>query len=262
MHADKGTEKSSCLHDNNAALHVYATQRTEQHYILHGDYRERRDGHVHFTFVRGHHNECDRYACTITRVRAPSLVSSDPTLNFLSSERETIPGDGSLTRVCRDHVGIVVAWIGAYAIDRYGRRILLMISTVSVMISMILLGMHYLMLNYDYNPADMEWMVILSLLLFMLLFLGLMPVPNTLLSELFPSDLKSKAGFLGSSTMAIFAFIATKTYQPMAETIGPEYVFWLYALMMFVCLVYSYFWIPETKGKTLQVNPTFERLQT
>lgn len=151
-------------------------------------------------------------------------------------------------------LGIILGWCGAYAIDHYGRRILLAISSFGVMIGMILLGLHFVLLDCEYDPGDLEWLVILSLLIFMLLCFGLVPVPFTMLSELFASDLKSTAGFLSSSTSAIFAFISTRSYQPLAETLGNQYVYWIYATFMAISLVYSLVWVPETKGKTLQVN--------
>lgn len=119
---------------------------------------------------------------------------------------------------------------------------------------MLSLGLHFHLLNLDYDPGNLEWLVILSLIIFMLMFFGLVPVPSTMLSELFPSDLKSVAGFVSSMTSAIFAFISIKTYQPLVDIIGEQYVFWIYAGIIIICLVYSLTLVPETKGKTLQVN--------
>lgn len=150
--------------------------------------------------------------------------------------------------------GIIFGWLGAYAIDRYGRRILLVISSSGVMVGMLLLSLHFLLLDFDYDPGDLEWLPILSLLIFMLMCFGLVPVPSTMLSELFPSDLKSAAGFIASITSAIFAFASTKSYQPLADIMGDEYIFFIYVTIMIACVIYSLTLVPETKGKTLQVN--------
>ncbi|XP_070160175.1 facilitated trehalose transporter Tret1 [Polyergus mexicanus] len=148
--------------------------------------------------------------------------------------------------------GIIFGWFGVYAIDRYGRRILLAISSSGVIVGMLSLGLHFLLLSRDYDPGDLEWLLILSLLIFMSLCFGLVPVPSTMLSELFPSNLKSVAGFIASITSAIFAFIATKSYQPLVDIIGEQYVFWMYTVIVIICLLYSLTLVPETKGKTLQ----------
>jgi len=151
------------------------------------------------------------------------------------------------------YAGIIIGWIGAIAIDRCGRRILLAISSFGVMVAMILLGLHFFLLDYNYDPADFEWLVILSLMMFTLMCFGLTPVPSTMLSEIFPSDLKSVAGFVGSVTSAAFAFVASRTYQPLVDLTSEKYVFWIYAVIIMMSLVYSLTMVPETKGKTLQV---------
>lgn len=150
--------------------------------------------------------------------------------------------------------GIIFGWCGAYAIDFYGRRILLAISSSGVIVGTLSLGLHFLLLDLDYDPSDLEWFLNLSLIIFMLVCFGLVPVPSTMLSELFPADLKSVAGFIASITSAIFAFICTKSYQPIINIIGEQYMFWIYAAIITICLLYSVTLMPETKGKTLQVN--------
>ncbi|XP_025987071.2 facilitated trehalose transporter Tret1 isoform X2 [Solenopsis invicta] len=149
-------------------------------------------------------------------------------------------------------VSIIIGWMGAIAIDRCGRRILLAISSFGVMTGMTLLGLHFFLMDYDYDPSNLEWLMILSFLMFTTMCFGLTPVPSTMLSELFPSDLKSIAGFVGSITSAVFAFVASKTYQPLVDIITEKYVFWIYAVIIMISLIYSLTMVPETKGKTLQ----------
>lgn len=151
------------------------------------------------------------------------------------------------------YAGIIVGWIGAFAIDYCGRKIVLAISSFSVMVGMALLGLHFFLLDYGYDPQNLEWLMFLSLFMIMLMCFGLTPVPSTLLSEIFPSDLKSMAGFIGSITSAIFSFVASRTYQPLVDLVNETYVFWIYAIIILISLVYSLTMVPETKGKTLQV---------
>ncbi|XP_014469998.1 PREDICTED: facilitated trehalose transporter Tret1-like isoform X3 [Dinoponera quadriceps] len=188
--------------------------------------------------------------------------SSSVTLSGLNSivfYMEIIVREAMVTSIAPSTVVIIISaaaiicgWIGAFAIDRYGRRILLAISTISVTIGILLLALHFWLLDYDYDPRNLEWLVILAFLVFTLLFMGVVPVPTTMLSELFQSDLKSLAGFVASVTSAIFAFIAAKTYQPLVDIMSEQYLFCAYAVLMVGCLIYSMVKVPETKGKTLQ----------
>lgn len=143
--------------------------------------------------------------------------------------------------------------MGAFAIDYYGRRIVSAISSFGVMMGMTLLGLHLFLLENNYSPSDFEWLLILSLLMIMLMNFGLMLMPCTMMSEIFPSELKSVAGFIASIVNAIFAFVTSKTYQPLIDLIGEKYLNWIYAVIMMISLIYTIIALPETKGKTLAV---------
>ncbi|XP_053972070.1 facilitated trehalose transporter Tret1-like isoform X2 [Hylaeus volcanicus] len=148
--------------------------------------------------------------------------------------------------------GIIVGWISVYLMDRCSRKLLMGLSCLCIISAMILLGLHFKLLEHGYNVKYMEWMPILAMMLFMMISLGVTPVPSTLLSELFPSDLKGIAGFMASFTGAVFAFICSKTFHPLTEALTETYVFWIHAVLMIISLIYVITNVPETKGKTLK----------
>lgn len=151
------------------------------------------------------------------------------------------------------YAGIIIGWIGTFVIDHSGRRMVAAISSFGVMVGMALLGLHFFLLDYGYDPSGLEWLMVLALLMIMLLNFGVTQMPTTLMSEIFSSDLKSVGGFVGSIMSATFAFIASKTYQPLIDLISAKYVYWIYAVIFLISLVYSLTVLPETKGKTLEV---------
>ena len=134
------------------------------------------------------------------------------------------------------------------------------VSCGCVIAALMLLGLHFMLLEQNFDPKSLEWLPIVAMILFMLMSIGIVPVPTTMLSELFPDDLKSLAGFTASITSALFAFISSRTYQPLIDLMSEKYVFWMYAFIMGICLVYSIVEMPETKGKTLQVNSIIENI--
>lgn len=149
-------------------------------------------------------------------------------------------------------VGIAMGWISVYLIDRCGRRVLMSVSCCCVIAAMVLLGLHFMLLDLNCDPKNLEWLPIIAMILFTMMSIGLIPVPSTLLGELFPAYLRSMAGFMVSVTSALFAFVSTITYQPMIDAFTEKYVFGIYALLMTSCLIFSIIYVPETKGKTLQ----------
>ncbi|KAL2740951.1 facilitated trehalose transporter Tret1-like [Vespula squamosa] len=149
-------------------------------------------------------------------------------------------------------IGIIYGWLAIYAIDRYGRKLLLIISSSSVTISMIIIGIHFLLLSRGYDSEMLQPVPVISMIMFMMICFGLTTVPSTLLSELFPVILKSIAGFIASFVSALFAFISSKTFQPLMDLVTIQYIFFIYGSIMVLCVLYTIFFVPETKGKTLK----------
>lgn len=120
--------------------------------------------------------------------------------------------------------------------------------------SMAGLGSHFLLIEQGYDVTQhLQWLPMVSVLLFdTSFFLGFMCVPSTVLSELFPTNVKCIAACIASLFGAISAFVATKSYQPLIDLVGQSNVFFLYGVIAFVVVPYALICMPETKGKTLQ----------
>ncbi|KAF0763715.1 facilitated trehalose transporter Tret1-like [Aphis craccivora] len=81
--------------------------------------------------------------------------------------------------------------------------------------------------------------------------MGMLTVPWTLVSEIYPNEAK---GFASSLTTAIFyvlTFSATKIYLSVETTLGLNNTFFMMAGSSFVGFVYLYRNMPETENKTL-----------
>lgn len=74
---------------------------------------------------------------------------------------------------------------------------------------------------------------------------------QVILGEIFPTDIKCLAGSISTSANLTLAFISTKTYRSLAKYLGHGGVFWLYASLSLLGVVFVYFIVPETKGKSL-----------
>ena len=152
-------------------------------------------------------------------------------------------------------LGIVAGWITTYTNDACGRRIMLTLSSFGVTVAFLALGIDYQLLDLGFDSAEpfLQWLPVASIIMFqMSLAIGIMPVPSTLISEMFPPNIKSIATCLINMTSAGFAFLTSKTYQPMVDLLGEKYVFWFYSVLMLFLTIYSIVILPETKGKSLQ----------
>ncbi|XP_058804410.1 facilitated trehalose transporter Tret1-like [Phymastichus coffea] len=149
--------------------------------------------------------------------------------------------------------GAVTSILTINLMDRCGRKFLLIVSGLGLTLSMLMLGTHFELMDLGFDPRNFKWLPAASVFLFMVSFVfGLMPVPSAILSELFPANIKCVAACMASIAGALFAFIATKTYQPMVDLIGEAYVFYTYAALVITVVPFVLCFMPETKGKSLQ----------
>lgn len=138
--------------------------------------------------------------------------------------------------------------------DKFGRRFLMLLSSIGIVISMIMMMSHFLIIDYmDFDVSNLQWLPITAMILFTSFFsVGFNSVPSTVTSEIIPSNVKCIVGCLGSLTAGLVAFASSKTYQPMVDSMGDAYVFLTYGLISSAAIPYVLFFMPETKGKTLQ----------
>ncbi|XP_011158237.1 facilitated trehalose transporter Tret1 [Solenopsis invicta] len=149
--------------------------------------------------------------------------------------------------------GIVGSMLSMFLIDKFGRRILMIVSSLAVTISLICLGTEFQLLDAGHDPANIQALPIFSVLLFQIsLYIGIVSIPNAVLGEIFPPHVKCVAGCFASIIGAISSFISTSTYQPLINLITEKYLFYAYALLLITAVPYAYLCMPETKGKSLQ----------
>ena len=144
---------------------------------------------------------------------------------------------------------VIVLIIGMFFIDRFGRRSLMLLGSVGLIICMSLIAWTFYGNHFD-GPG-----IVIFLLAYMFFF-GLSDgiVIWVFISEIFPNSIRSKGQSLGSFTHWFFAVIISWTF-PVAinsAAVGPGNVFMFFAVMM--CLQFLFAWklMPETKGKTLE----------
>ncbi|KAL7306905.1 hypothetical protein TKK_0001064 [Trichogramma kaykai] len=139
-------------------------------------------------------------------------------------------------------------------IDRFGRRFLLILSSCGVAMAMACLTTNSYLIENNYNVNNnLQWLPVISIFLYInAFFVGLMCVPSTVLSEIFPSDVKSIAGCFASLVGAFWSFMATKSFTPLMDIIGPVYVYGAHGICALLIIPYVLIFLPETKAKSLK----------
>ena len=143
-------------------------------------------------------------------------------------------------------VGVTAA--SSFVVDRAGRKIMLGISGVLMMLSCSTLGAYY----HIGNPS-LGWLSLTSLSVYITAFsVGWGPVPFVVISELLPPK---GYGVTSGTITAInwcLAFVITKEFSAMEATLSKAGTFWLFGGVCGLGAAFVALFVPETKGRSLQ----------
>ncbi len=147
-------------------------------------------------------------------------------------------------------INVIFTIIGAWLVDRAGRRPLLLASLSGMAIALGLLAIAF---QLPQLASSLGIAVVLILMLYVASFaIGLGPVFWLLISEIYPLNVRSKA--MSVATVANWGanLIVAVTFLSIVKSLGRSGAFWLYAALTVASVLFTYFLVPETKGRSLE----------
>jgi sugar porter (SP) family MFS transporter len=151
-------------------------------------------------------------------------------------------------------VNVVFTLIAFAAIDRYGRRFLLLTGVSGLAVIYTVLGALY-HLHMQGKP-----MLVLVLAAIACYAMSLAPATWVVIAEIFPNRIRSSAMSIAITALWTACFLLTYTFPLLNKAIGAAGTFWTYAAICLAGLLYLSFRLPETKGKTLEQIETDLRM--
>ena len=139
--------------------------------------------------------------------------------------------------------------------DRAGRKPLLLISSIGSSLSIAMVAL-YFNLNYlkVVDTSNLGWIATTGAILYSVMYsIGLAALPFTMIGELFPTNVKGLASTVCIVCCNVLSFFVVQTYQPIVDNLGTHFAFWFYSVISFAGAIFIYLYVPETKGKTLQM---------
>jgi sugar porter (SP) family MFS transporter len=134
-------------------------------------------------------------------------------------------------------------------IDKFGRKKLLIIGSVGMIISLALVA-------YTFYTRDFGGYLVMFCLVGFIAFFAFSQgaVIWVFISEIFPNSVRAQGQALGSFTHWIMAAVISWTFPIFAESsaMGGAYAFTLFSMMMLIHLFFAWKVLPETKGKSLE----------
>jgi sugar porter (SP) family MFS transporter len=143
-------------------------------------------------------------------------------------------------------VNVVFTLLALGTIDRYGRRFLLLTGVSGLALIYTLLGLFY-RLHIQGKP-----MLLLVLAAIACYAMSLAPVTWVVIAEIFPNRVRGAAVAVAVSALWIACFLLTYTFPLLNAALGPAGTFWCYAAICAAGLLFLFFKLPETKGKSLE----------
>ncbi|KAI4490300.1 hypothetical protein M0802_010768 [Mischocyttarus mexicanus] len=136
--------------------------------------------------------------------------------------------------------------------SRYGRRVPSIISGSGMTLSMGLLSIYLLMNDKGYVIKDGGIIPVICVVTFIFLStLGFLSIPFAMIGEIYPSKVKDILSGLTTCTAYIFSSVTIKTYPSMLLHMGKHGVFFFYSTVSLLGTLFVLFFLPETKGKSL-----------
>jgi SP family arabinose:H+ symporter-like MFS transporter len=143
-------------------------------------------------------------------------------------------------------VFVVFTFVAIYTVDRFGRKILMLVGAAGLAITYILIGICY------YTHSIGFHVLLLVVTAIACYAFSLAPVVWVLLAEIFPNRIRGAAMSVGVFALWTGCFTLTYTFPALNTSLGTAKTFWIYAAICAVGFWVVKIFVPETKGKTLE----------
>lgn len=132
-------------------------------------------------------------------------------------------------------------------IDRVGRRTLMLIGSLGLIITLGLVSRAFYLNEFN------GFMVTIFLLVYIAFFaFSQGAVIWVFISEIFPNQVRAKGQTLGSMTHWVMAAVIAFIFPMLTESLGGGNTFLFFCVMMVLQLLFVWKIMPETKGKSLE----------
>jgi SP family arabinose:H+ symporter-like MFS transporter len=143
-------------------------------------------------------------------------------------------------------VNLIFTFIGMFAVDRLGRKSLMLFGAGGLAGIFACIGLLYFL---HIQGISLLAMVVAAIACYAM---SLAPVTWVVLSEIFPNRVRGAAMSVATFSLWAACFVLTYTFPILNKTLMASGTFWLYGL---ICI--AGFWfilkkLPETKGKSLE----------
>jgi sugar porter (SP) family MFS transporter len=142
-------------------------------------------------------------------------------------------------------INLLFTLVGMVLIDKAGRKMLMLLGSVGLITSLGLVA------------GAFHWERFAGVPFFLFLYIAFFALSQgaviwVFISEVFPNEVRGMGQSLGSFTHWILAAVIANVFPFFANQYGGDTVFTFFTVMMVLQLLFVWFVMPETKGRTLE----------
>ncbi|XP_063926776.1 facilitated trehalose transporter Tret1-2 homolog [Zophobas morio] len=144
--------------------------------------------------------------------------------------------------------------LNAFVVDRWGRKPLLLFSTIGCFVNLVLQMIFFILKEHtSVDTSVVDWFPLVMMMVLIAVYsIGLGSVVSVLTSEMFSASIKAKLICMVNGSFSLLTLAVTKYYQATADGFGLTVPFSSFVVLTFVEMLFFYYLVPETKGKTLE----------
>ncbi len=145
-------------------------------------------------------------------------------------------------------INVITTSFSLWLLDRVGRKPLLLWGLVGMILSLILLSTSF----FVQSPL-IDTIAVISLMVYVASFaVGMGPVPWLIISEIYQVQIRGRAMSLALFANWLFNFVVTFTFLDLTVFLSPGGAFLLFAAIGIAAFLFTWRFIPETKGLKLE----------
>ncbi|MDQ2710634.1 MAG: sugar porter family MFS transporter [Acidobacteriota bacterium] len=143
-------------------------------------------------------------------------------------------------------VNLALTAVAIWLVDRAGRRTLILCGTALQTVALASVGYLYLVKGSGTG-------ILVGIMCFVAGHaIGNGAVCWVIISEIFPTKVRGAAMSIATTAIWIFAYLANQFFPVTQKHLGSYGTFWVFALMAAIDFVFVLFFVPETKGYSLE----------
>lgn len=154
-------------------------------------------------------------------------------------------------------VNVLMTIVSMWLIDRAGRRPLLLTGIAGMIVTLFALGYAF---HAPTQGGSLATVAVICMMLYVASFaISLGPIFWLLIAEIYPTTVRSSAEGLSATFNWGSNLLVSLTFLTLLEAMGASRTFWLYGIFAIGAWIFSYYLVPETKGRTLEEIEEFWR---